>query len=82
MTGGSPVTPGVYFAVGVTAKVDDLVGRGVGELTGKGVGIGLGVFVGAGNGVLVGGLVGADVGGGWVGKAVLVAFFVGVSEGI
>ena len=44
--GGSPVTPGVYRAVGVTARVDDRVGRGVGELSGNGGGVGLGVFVG------------------------------------
>lgn len=89
-TGGSPVTPGVYFAVGVTAKVDDRVGRGVGELSGNGVGGGLGVLVGGGNGVLVGGgnwvfvgsWVGIAVGAGWVGKGVFVTIFSCVAVGI
>jgi hypothetical protein len=60
--GGPEVTAGVYLAVGVTANVDERVGRGVGETAGCGVGLGRGVLVG----------------GGWVGTGVLVAgIFVG-----
>ena len=34
-SGGGPVVPeGVYIAVGVTASVEERVGRGVGETTG------------------------------------------------
>jgi hypothetical protein len=55
---GGPVVPeGVYIAVGVTARVEERVGLGVGETTGCGVGLAWGVLVG----------------GGWVGKGVLVA---------
>jgi hypothetical protein len=38
--GGPEVTAGVYLAVGVTASVDERVGRGVGEEIGCEVGVG------------------------------------------
>jgi hypothetical protein len=79
--GGSPVTPGVYFAVGVTARVDDRVGRGVGELAGNGGDVGLGVFVGGGTAVFVGNFVAVAGGGGCVGIAVLVAILPAVADG-
>ena len=46
ITGGPGLTTGVYSAVGVTAWVDERVGRGVAESAGFGVGLGGDVLVG------------------------------------
>jgi len=46
ITGGPGLTTGVYSAVGVTAWVDERVGRGVAESAGCGVGLDGGVLVG------------------------------------
>jgi hypothetical protein len=42
---------GVYLVVGVTAKVEERVGRGVGETAGCGVALGCGVGLGCGTSV-------------------------------
>lgn len=79
---------GVYFAVGVTARVEERVGRGVGEFCVCGVGLGLGVLVagtGVGKGVLVAGAAvgawGVLVAAGGAGLGCLVAVGMGVLVG-
>lgn len=86
--GGSGLGIGVYFAVGVTARVEERVGRGVGEFWGCGVGLGRGVFVagtGVGKGVLVAGAAvgawGVAVAAGGAGLGCLVAVGMGVLVG-